>query len=74
MTPYNDSLSEILVVYVDLFHADVNVPSGDYLAVRPVVTLKKSALGDIDDSEEDKINQDIVPDDKDINNLIPSNN
>ena len=40
--------------------------------VRPVLELKKSELGDIDNSED--TNQDTVPDDKDINNIIPSNN
>lgn len=44
-----------------------------YGGVRPVITLSKTALGDIDENNEDT-NQDIVPEDKDINSIIPSNN
>ena len=69
---YNDSSSRVWSVNYDggLSSDSVYTYNG---VVRPVIVLSKSALGDIDDSEEDN-NQDIVPDDKGINNITPSNN
>ena len=44
MTPDDDSVSNVIVVYDRLASFEVTVPSQDYPSVRPVIVLSKSAL------------------------------
>ena len=73
MSPYQDEASRVWDInYTGDAGADEIYPHYACV-VRPVVTFSKSALGDIDNSDENN-NQDIVPDDKDNDNITPSNN
>lgn len=64
MAEYSDSLDGVWAIAPD-GHIDPNQRIGSsYNCVRPVVTLKKTALGDVDESiKDDSDSQDIVDSD-----------